>query len=222
MTRVAKSIAGLFLALVSCQSTADPVHDPARFYELEPYTVVVLPVVNLTTDVEAPRYFMSTIAYPLVNRGYYVITVQATAEILAAEGLGEGGALAEVAPQKFGEYFGADAVLYVTLKTWDTSYIVISSSVTVSMDYRLVSTRTGEELWATSGEQTVNSSSGNQDLISMLVSAVVNAAATDYVPLAAQANQIALSSLPPGPYHKDFEKARQEYLARQKAAAEKK
>lgn len=218
----AVAIPALLLLAASC-ATEQAVKDYETFYRLEPYTVVVLPVKNLTSDAEAPRYFLSTITYPLANRGYYVLPVEATADILASEGLGEGGALAEVDPTKFQQYFGADAVLYITLKTWETTYLVFASSVTVAMDYKLVSTKTGEVLWETASEQTVRSGGGGGgglgSLIAMAIDAAVTAAATDYVPLAAQANQTAIVSLPPGPYHEEYEQAKQDYL---KAAREQK
>ena len=213
----------LVLGMSACATEPSSVRDYREFYERAPYTVVVLPVANETTEVQAPRYFLSTITHPLVERGYYVLPVEATADILAAEGLGEGGALRAVPPQKFRQYFGADAVLYITLKSWETVYLILGSSVSVAMDYRLVSTETGEVLWETASQQTISSNSGSGNLLEMVISAALTAATVDYVPLAAQANTAALAKLPPGPYHEGFEEARQQNLeaARQAEAAKK-
>lgn len=207
------------LGLVSCVGRP-PVSDYEQFYEDSPYTVVALPVVNETADAEAPRYFLSTITQPMVNRGYYVIPVQATADILAAEGLAEGGALAGVAPEKFREYFGADAVLYVTLKTWDTTYAILASSVEVAMHYRLVSTVSGEVLWETEREEVLVSQSGSGGhplavLITAAINAAVTASASDYIPMAMQANQQAFATLPAGPYSSRFEEEKRRNLERQ-------
>ena len=213
--------AALFLSLAACGTSAHAVRDYERFYESAPYTVVVLPPKNASVDAEAPRLYLSTITAPLVSRGYYVIPVEATADMLAAEGLAEGGALDQVKPQRFREHFGADAVLYVTINQWDTSYAVIASSVTVGMDYKLVHTDSGDVLWKDSAVNTVKSHSSDKSgglsgllagLIADSVSAAITAAGTEYVELARIANERGLGTLPPGPYSERFEEAKKKNL----------
>lgn len=211
----------VFLAACLVGCVAPAVKDYEKFYQQAPFTVVVLPVDNHTADVEAPRFFLATITKPLVDRGYYVMPVEATAAILTAEGLGDGGSLAAVDPRKFHDYLGADAVLYVTLLAWDTVYAVFASGVTVSLAYKLVSTGTGDVLWETQQTQTIQSNSGGGGggiggLIAMAVNAAVTAAATDYVPMAMQANVNSCATLPPGPYNGRFEGAKKDYLERAK------
>ncbi len=214
-------LSGLVLGLAACSTPRRAVRDYERFYASAPYTVVVLPPKNMSTDAEAPRFYLSTITRPLVDRGYYVIPVEASADMLAAEGLAEGGALEEVNPQKFRQYFGADAILYVTINQWDTSYAVIASSVTVGMDYRLVHTDSGDVLWQDSAVNTVKSHSSDKSgglagllagLIVDSVSAAITAAGTEYVELARIANQRGLGTLPPGPYSERFEEAKKKNL----------
>lgn len=216
-----RMIGWLLMALCAC--AAPPVPDYEDFYSERPFTVVVPPVVNQTADAEAPRFFLATITKPLADRGYYVIPVQATAEILASEGLADGGALAAVDPVKLGEYFGADAVLYVTLTAWDTAYLIFSASVTVAAEYRLVSTRTGQMLWSTSHDEVITSNPGGGVGLAGLVSALANAAATaagtDYVPMVMDCNLRACSTLPSGPYHPLFEQEKERNLARARRAA---
>jgi hypothetical protein len=188
-----------FVALPSCGTLSVPVEP------LDQRSILVLPVINETTSAEAPEAVLCTIGNPLIQRGFYVLPVIPSAELLRSEGLFEGGQLKDVPPESFAEYLGADAVLYITLHSWDTNYMVLASSVSVSMTYTLVDTMTGSVLWEDSGVRVVNSdtsrSSGNPwaDLISMAVNAAVTAAAQEYVPLARQANVQALRSLPLGP-----------------------
>ncbi len=218
---------GLLLACVlpiACQS-APPVPDYEKFYAERPFTVVVPPVRNQTADAEAPRFFLSTITKPLVDRGYYVLPVEATADILAAEGLADGGALDGVSPARFEEYLGADAVLFITLLSWDTTYAVLVSQVTVSMHYKLVSTRTGAVLWETSHQEVLQSNSGGGGgglggLIAAAINAAVTAAATDYVPMAMQANLNACATLPAGPYSPRFDAEKKRHLDRARRARE--
>ena len=201
----------LCLGLLTACQTSSPVRDYTQFYAEKPFTVVVPPVRNETADAEAPRFFLATITKPLVDRGYYVIPVEATADILAAEGLADGGALAEVAPTRFFDYLGADAVLYVTLLSWDTTYAVLVSQVRLTMHYQLVSTHSGSVLWETTHTQVVQSDTGG-GLLAAAINAALTAATTDYVPMAMQANQMACSTLPAGPYHAQFEQEKERLL----------
>ncbi len=217
-SRILIALVGL-LTLVSCVSKP-PVSDYEQFYKDSPFTVVVLPVNNETADAEAPRYFLSTITQPMVDRGYYVIPVQATADILAAEGLADGGALVDVTPDRFREFFGADAVMYITLKKWDTNYAILASSVEVAMHYRLVSTVSGAVLWETEHQQVLVSQSGSGGhpiaiLLTAAINAAVTASASDYIPMAMQANQQAFATLPAGPYSPRFDLEKRQNLLRQ-------
>jgi hypothetical protein len=135
--------------------------------------------------------------------------VEATTEILAGEGLLSGAELAAVSPASFGKFFGTDAVLEVTIKSWDTSYALIASSVTVGLEYRMIDTRSGEVFWEAAHVAERRSSASGSDPISWLVTAAIDAALTaaftDYVPLAREANARAVAQLLPGPYDPEYE-----------------
>lgn len=215
------------LVLASCATKA-PIKDYQAFYDHQPTSILVVPVFNETTSAEAPGAFQSTIARPLIERGYYVFPVQPTAAILQSEGVFEGGQLREVPPSVFAEHLGTDAILYVTLHAWDTSYAVLASSVEVSMTYSLVDALSGELLWEDTGSRTINSSSSSSsgniiaDLLVAAVSAAVTAAGVEYVPLARDANKIALVSLPAGPLSAQFDAERGRYLAQAASQEEEK
>lgn len=211
----------LAIALASCAcATTYPVEDYAAFYEHQPYTVLVLPVANETTSAEAPAAFQSTLATPLLQRGYYIFPVLPTMEIMRAEGIYEGEQLLEVPPQRFNELLGADAVLYVTLHSWDTMYAILVSGVTVSMTYELVDARTGETLWKDEAQRTVNSDASG-GLLAAAINAAITALSTEYVSLARQANGMALVGLPAGPLHARYDKERERYMEIAERQAEK-
>ena len=198
---------GVLLLSASC--ALDPVPDWESFYAHQPRSVLVVPVENETTEAEAPRFFTATIARPLIARGYYVFPVEATSEILASEGFTSGAELARIAPGKFRQYLGADGVLFVTIKSWDTTYAILSSTVRVTLEYLLIDTRSGAEVWSgtwTAERRSGGAFSGNiiGDLVASAIDAALTAALTDYVPLAREANYMALQSLPPGAYHRDY------------------
>jgi hypothetical protein len=80
------------------------------------------------------------------------------------------------------------------------------------MEYILKDTKTGEVLWK--NNQGYVQSSGGSDLISMAVSAAINALITDYLPLARQANFLAFQppkGLPAGPYHPQYQQDKEQF-----------
>lgn len=177
------------------------------FYAHRPGSIVVVPVINTSPEVTADSVFISTISRPLAERGYYVFPVYLTSMLLRDLGLTEAGHIHQLPPSRFFELFGADAVLFVTIKDWSTKYLVLASSVVVEMEYELKDTKSGLTIWK--NDQVYHQDSGGGDAISMAVNAALNALVTDYLPLARIANQMAFlppKGLPAGPYHADFQK----------------
>lgn len=203
------------LLAAACASTAEdaPPRDYTReamYYRSEPRTILVLPPRNHTTAVDASRLFLSTIGKPLVERGYYVYPPELTLAILHQEGI-DAGQSWEIPPDRLHRYLGADAVLYVTISEWDTQYVVVASSVSVHLDYKLVDTRSGQVIWQDerivarrSGDNVQVSGDALTWLIISTVDATVTALTTDYVPLAHEANTLAVSTLPIGHYNPGY------------------
>lgn len=178
----------------------------------QPRSIVVAPVVNESPEVTANSVFITSITQPLAERGYYVFPVYLTDMILRDLGLVEAGHIHQLPTERFYELFGADAVLLITIKDWSTKYLGLVSSVAVSMEYILKDTKTGEVLWK--NNQGYVQSSGGSDLISMAVSAAINALITDYLPLARQANFLAFQppkGLPAGPYHPQYQQDKEQF-----------
>jgi hypothetical protein len=183
-----------------------------KMYEESPHSILVLPPINESTAAEAKDYYLTTIAEPLAECGYYVFSVEVIQDILKQEGLYDIESVESIPYEKFFEYFGADAVLFTKIIEWNTSYYVIGGNVTVSVDFKLVSTKTSEVIWEYNGTIKVDTSgdSGNAGglagLLVLAVTTAVKTAATDYVPQAKKANKTALVSIPVGKYHKKFNK----------------
>jgi hypothetical protein len=175
---------------------------PAMYREM-PKTVLVLPAINHSTAADAPYLYSSTIAQPLANSGFYVLSTEVTQKFLDNEGLNTGEQLASVPPQKFAKIFGADAVLYVTINKWDTNYYVLGGNVKVGISYILKSTKTGEELWAYANELVMNTSgdSNGGGLLAAIIATAIKTSTQDYVPIARRVNFTALSTIPFGGYH---------------------
>jgi len=193
--------------LMSCGKVITKSQAFPEMYEEKPLSILVLPPINESTAAEAKEYYVTTVAEPLSQTGYYVYPIEVVSDVLNAEGLYDTEILDESAIPKFKEYFGSDAVLFIRILKWDTSYFVVGGSVTVKVTYKLISTTTSETLWKYEGEISVDTSgdSGNTGgLAGLLVKAITTAvktATTDYIPIAKKANIKALVSIPYGKYH---------------------
>jgi len=122
---------------------------------------------------------------------------------------------------KFREYFGADAVLFTTIKKWDISYIVIASNLTVSIDCELKSTKSEQVLWSYNGTVVIDLSGGGSggSIAGLIVKSIVtaiNTATADYVPYARVANYRAISSVPYGKYHKGYLQDKEQKIVEQR------
>jgi len=159
-------------ALAACAAPpAEP--DRTAFLAHMPRSILVLPPLEETPVADAPYQWLESITRPLAEQGYYVFPVALVDLILRENGLPTPGEMHQVSLQKLGEVFGADAVLYVTLTDWGTSYEVLGSQTTVSIQARLVDVKTGAELWR--GERTAvddSGSGGQSNLAGMLAVAL--------------------------------------------------
>lgn len=177
-----------------------------KMYEESPRSILALPPMNESTDAEAKDYYMTTIEVPLAMSGYYVFPMEMVSDIMKQEGVYDTEQLYQLPLSKFQDYFGADAVLYTRIKKWNVSYVVLASSLNVSIEAEIVSTKTSETLWKYIGVVVVDLSGGNSGnglagLIAQAVVAAVNTASADYVKYARVANVKLFSALPAGPYH---------------------
>jgi hypothetical protein len=181
-----------------------------EMYNERPLSILVLPPINVTTAADAKEYYLTTIAEPISYAGYYIFPIDVTSDILKSVGLYDTEIVSEVHLQKFKEFFGADAVLFVKIVKWDTNYAVLAGNVTVGVECVLKSTRTSKNLWQYDGFVVVDTSGGSTSggLIGLLVKVAVTAiatATTDYVPIAKKVNYLVIGSMPYGKYHPGFD-----------------
>ena len=182
--------------------------DMSAFIAAAPRSILVVPAVNRSLDVDAPNYLLSTLSIPLAEKGFYVFPVNTSKVVLEQEGFYEAEQVRKQSPQVLAMLFGADAVLYVTINRWDAQYILLSTTVTVEFDYRIVS-KVGVEIWSANQKMQYspqNSSGGNPiaTLVAAAITAAMTRAAPNYLPLAQMANRQAFvmgpNPIPNGPY----------------------
>ena len=199
-----------FLLLSLGCAAAPPKKDYTAFRAADPRSILVVPVVNNTTNVEAPGLFLSTLPIPIAERGYYVFPVNMVKGVLENEGLSDPNLVHGADTARLCNLFGADAVLYVSIEAWTAKYILINTEVIVEFDYVMKDGKTGDTIWKERRKVVSNSSEGAQDPLSPLVMAVIRKAYPNYMPLARSANSWVFTApgigLPAGPRNKDYGK----------------
>lgn len=166
--------AALVVTLAACATAPTP-YDYSAFKQSRPKTLLVLPALNRSPEVNAGISVMSQVSYPLAEAGYYVLPVTLVTETFRQNGLDNAEDIQTVAPEKLREIFGADAALYMEIQSYGTSYQVVSSDTVVAVSARLVDLRDGQLLWQGSAKaSSAERRSGNQGgLAGLLVQAVV-------------------------------------------------
>lgn len=151
--------AALLAALGLGTGCATPeMYDYSAYLEHTPRSILVLPPMNESVEVQATDVYLSTITRPLAERGYYVFPVALVERLMQENGLPTPFEMHQVSLQKIHEVFGADAVLYLTIEDWGTSYQVVQSVSTVALRGKLVDVETGLVLWE--GRAKLQQSSG--------------------------------------------------------------
>lgn len=206
-----KWILCLMVAMLTGCASPPAKKDLSAFIAAAPRSILVVPAVNKTLDVDAPNYLLSTLTVPLAEKGFYIFPVNTAKFVLEQEGMYEGEQIHKQPPETLAKLFGADAVLYVTINRWDAQYAVIATTVTVEFDYRMVG-KDGTELWKANQRMQYtpdNNNSGGHPLavlISAAIKAAVARAAPNYLPLTQQANMqvfvLGPNAIPNGPYSK--------------------
>ena len=160
-------------ALGACATPAP--YDYTVFKQNRPVSMLVLPPVNETPEVSATYGVLSQITLPLAEAGYYVLPVSLMDETFRQNGLNQPAEIHDVSPKRLREIFGADAVVYIKVTRYGTSYVVVSSETRVTAEARIVDLRTGQLLWQ--GSATASSSEGRSSqggLAELLVRAVIS------------------------------------------------
>ena len=182
--------------------------DMSAFQAAAPRSILVVPTINKSLDVDAPNYVLAALPVPIAEKGYYVFPVNTTKYVLEQEGYYEGERIHQQSTSTLAKLFDADAVLYVSINRWDAQFALLTTVVTVEFDYRLVS-KDGIELWKENKRMQYQPQSNNAghplaSLIVAVVNAAVTRAAPNYMPLTQQANQqvfiLGPNAIPNGPY----------------------
>ena len=209
--RIAAALSIAAIMIGGCATP--PKKDYTQLRQEDPHSILVIPATNQSVEVNAPDYFLATIAQPLAERGYYVYPVNMIRSVMADDGLSDADMVHASDPRRLGQLFGADAIMYIAIDKWEAKYVVLTTKVTVELDYVLKSAKTGNVLWTNHQVmvyQPQSNSGGLAGLVANAVAAAITKAAPNYIPLAQQANLRAVglkqSGLPAGPHNSQYRK----------------
>ncbi|MFC1855929.1 GNA1162 family protein [Thermodesulfobacteriota bacterium] len=118
------------------------------FSALRPSTIAVLPAMNETVDLDAPKTFPAQVRKALSSRGYRVISGAIVDAKLKELGVLSGAQANSIPDKELGELLNADAILFTAVTEWSTVYLGVYASITVGARFELVDAKSSKILWA--------------------------------------------------------------------------
>lgn len=174
----------------------------AAMYNDMPVTILVMPPINNTSNVEAKDLLYTSISRPLAEAGYYVISPLLAMEVLKAESAYDAELFINKPLTMFRDYFGADAVVFSQIDDWTKRGFGIDTKIR----YIIKSASSGEVLFDRSCDLYLDLQfkSGSNSLLASLVDLAVSAietAATEHIVAARKANYFIFRDIPRGKYN---------------------
>jgi len=152
-----------------------PKFDYSNYKQSKPRSILILPPINESVEVAGETAVLSSLVRPVAEAGYYVMPTTLVSETFKQNGYTQSAEIHKLPLNKLDEIFGADAILYVTIKQYGQKYFVVGSSAIVALEARLVDAKSGQEIWkgSASANSNENNSGNSAGLVGLLVEAVV-------------------------------------------------
>lgn len=187
------------LLMQGCATTSPKI--PGHYYlQRSPIIIAVMPSSNKTDHPDASIVLNKSCEEALRKKGFEVINADQVVTYASSCGV----LLSDVTARKaseIGRDLKADMVLYSSIDTWETKYIVIKSASIVAGTSRLVETSTDSLVWRFNWNfQKESGNGGNNGLFGMMIDAAVTAVANSIFDecsnLGAQAGIVTVNSMP--------------------------
>lgn len=175
-----------------------------------PTSLLVMPPINNTTNIEAKELLYTSINKPLAESGYYVFSPLLVMDILKNESGYDSELFIDAPLGKFKEVFGADAVVFPIIETWAKQ----GFGIRTKLHYIIKSTKTNNILFDRTCDlyldlSSSSSNDNNNSLLSValdIAASAINTALTEHIEAARKANAYIFAEMPRGRYHADFMK----------------
>ena len=202
----------LYFGILCCMATSCGMSNTvtresqyAKMYEEKPVTLLVMPTINNSANVEAKDLLYTSISRPLVEAGYYVISPLLAMDVLKAESAYDAEMFFDSSLSTFQDYFGVDAVVFSVIDTWTKKGLGIETKIR----YVIKSAHTNETLFDRSCDLYLDLSvnSGSNGLLGALVDlavSAINTAVTDHIIAARKVNYDIFRDIPRGKYSPEY------------------
>ncbi len=176
-----------------------------KMYEEKPVTLLVMPPINNSANVDAKELLYTSISRPLAEAGYYVISPSLSMDIFKQESAYDAELFIDRPLKQFHDFFGADAVVFSIIDSWAKQGLGIRTDIR----YIIKSALTDEVLFDRSCNLYLDLSvdsgrSGNDrgllEVLVELAAGAINTALTDQIVAARKANYFIFQDLPVGKY----------------------
>lgn len=165
-------------------------------------TVLVVPTINKTTQVNADRLFNSLISMPFAERGYYVYGPETTRMIFEADGLYEPEKVQETPADQLAQLFGSDVVVKVQIHFFDTSYYLLKTRSEIRLTYQVYDK--GGNLLLNFQDDVFLDQGGDASslggLIASAITSAINRAVNNMMPVTDLAAKRMIRGFGPGPH----------------------
>lgn len=196
------------MTLTSCSSYTRGSLYP-KMYEEKPVSILVMPPINNTTNVDAKELLYTSISYPLIEAGYYVIPPHLAMDFLKAESGYDAEMFIDKDAAMFAQVFGVDAVVFSVIDKWKKVGVGIETNI----KYIVKSTKTNEVLFERNCDLFLDLSqdSGKDkksalDVLVEVAATAIATATTDHIVAARKCNKYIFEDIPRGKYNPDYMK----------------
>jgi hypothetical protein len=138
----------------------------------ENQVVAILPVEVVNEGQEnAAKLFRQSLYANLLQSDFQLMEHYVVDDLLSRQGLTDPQKFRSLNPMQWGEILGVDAVLISRMNRAEKSYMLVHSSIEISISAEMVDTRSGEVLWT--AEQTESDFEGIAKIPTSLASIVI-------------------------------------------------
>lgn len=196
-------IALIFL-LIGCVQT--PLKKSQRYHLLyteKPKSIMIMPPINKSVNVEAKEQFHSSLIVPLTLSGYYVLPPLLTMDVLKEESAYDAETFINNSMKQVGALFGVDAVLFTTIHNWEKNSVL--NNITIKVEYMMKSAKTDSILFHRIGRITYSSQLNSGNVWVDLVGQMLITSLQKEIVVGRKCNMFTLTDIPNGIYSPAFQ-----------------